>query len=335
MTITLIPLMGPFHLRYPLYNAVSVRDCVAAFEPDALALTSLPKGSLETPAWQDTPELALPQTVIPWAQQKNVPIYPIFEPSSDPGALEDFRRISGQYPQMRSVFHEVDAMLRPLNDILNGGLTLRRILDEVVPLLKEHQTFREEKFEDGPGTDWLRGRVATMAQKVLDLSHERVAVLASVDHLPFLQEALADADLEAPLQVEATPESRERGLLDFAFRVDVPNPTELISKLKEMDSAEARYHEANLLTMNRHVAEALEVLLTASRGDFSQPYFLPGYLLARLGQLHDLAGERDAALRNYRGVLALEYAPQEAQQVAIDGLQQPFEGLAEEATETR
>ena len=335
MTITLIPLMGPFHLRYPLYNAVSVRDTVAAFKPDALALTSLSQSSLETPTWQDTPELALPHTVIPWAQKQNIPICPIFEPSPDPGALEDFRRISGQYPQMRSIFHEVDAILMPLNDLLNQGLTLKRIVDEVVPLLKNHQVFREEKFEDGPGTNWLRQRVTKMVENLSGLPHERIAVLASVDHVPFLQEALPDAQLVAPPQVEATKESRERALLDFAFRVDVPNPAELISKLREMDSAEARYHEANLLTMNGHVAEALEILLTASRGDFSQPYFLPGYLLARLGQLHDLAGERDAALRNYRGVLALEYAPQEAKQVALTGLQQPFEGLFEEGDATQ
>lgn len=330
MTLTLIPLMGPFHLRYPLYNAVSVRDTVAAFTPDALAITALPSGSLETPTWQDTPEIALPQTVIPWARLQKLPLYPIFEPSPEPSALEDFRRISGQYPQMRTYFHKVDAKLRPLNALLEQGLTLKRISDEVVPLLHDHQSFREEKFEDGPGTDWLRERVEKMAVQVLALPHKRIAVLASVDHLPFLQEALADAQLQEPPQVEATPESRERGLLDFAFRVDVPNPAELIGKLREMNSAEARYHEANLLTMNGHVAEALEVLLRASRGDFSQPYFLPGYLLARLGQLHDLAGERDAALRNYRGVLALDYSPQEAQQVALEGLQQPFEGLSEE-----
>jgi hypothetical protein len=58
--------------------------------------------------------------------------------------------------------------------------------------------------------------------------------------------------------------------------------------------------------------------------DFVEPYYLPGFLLSRLGQLYDLAGRRDAALRAYRGVRALGYAPVEALAAAEDGLQRPF-----------
>jgi hypothetical protein len=62
----------------------------------------------------------------------------------------------------------------------------------------------------------------------------------------------------------------------------------------------------------------------ALRTDFQEPYYLPGFLLARLGQLYDLAGQRDAALRSYRGVLALSYAPLEAAEAATSGLVEPF-----------
>ncbi len=325
MQFTLLPLMGPFHLRYPLYNAVSVRDAVAAFQPEAVATTALAPGALENPRWQDTPEIVLPHTVIPWARRQNVPVYGVYQPSPDPSALQDFRRYAAQYLKLREAVQRVDAKLRPLNTLLEQPLTLKRIRQEVVPLLLEHQTFQEETFDDGPGTDWLRARSQKMGEAILALPFERVAVLASVDHVPFLQAFLEDrVELLEPVSPEPTEETRERSLLDFAFRVDVPEPGPLLAKLREVTATEARYHEANLLTANSHVLEALEVLENASRGDFSQPYYLPGYLLARLGQLYDLANRRDAATRAYRGVLALDYAPQEALETAQAGLKEAF-----------
>lgn len=330
MQLVLLPLMGPFHLRYPLYNAVSVRDAVAAFRPEALVTTALVPSALATPDWQDTPEVVLPHTVVPWARRQGVPVYGVLAPSPDPVAADDFRRYAAQYPKLRDALQRVDARLRPLNALLEQALTLQRIREEVVPILLEHQTFREETFDDGPGTDWLRERTKKMAEMILALPFERVAVLASAEHLPFLEAFLSGkADLVVPSAPEPTEETRERSLLDFAFRVDVPEPGPLLAKLREVKAPEARYHEANLLTANGHIAEALEVLERAAQGDFSQPYYLPGYLLARLGQLYDLAGDRAAALRSYRGVRALAYAPPEALQAALTGLEAPFEGLVE------
>ena len=333
MKLLLLPLMGPFHLRYPQYNAVSVQGAVAMFEPEAIATTALESESLDNPRWQDTPETPLPHKVVPWGKRQNIPVYPVFEPTPDSNALADFRRYAGQYPQLRSSLQQGDALLRPLQALLEEGLTLSRILEEVVPLLHEQQVFLETAFEEGPATDWLRTRTEKMAERILALPQERIAVLASIDHLPFLQATLRNkAELADAPDPPATPESRERALLDFAFRVDVPEPGNVLAQLRDVKNAEARYHEANLLTANAHVAEALEVLEGASRGDFGEPYYLPGYLLARLGQLYDLVGDRDAALRSYRGVRALEYAPTEALQVAAEGLETPF-GLEEAEAE--
>ena len=66
-------------------------------------------------------------------------------------------------------------------------------------------------------------------------------------------------------------------------------------------------------------------------GDFREPYLLPGLLLARLGQLRDLAGRRDRALQAYRGVLALAWAPHEARAAARAGLEAPFAAADVEA----
>ncbi len=325
MNLTLIPLLGALHLRFPSYNAVSVRDATAAFRPDAVAATGLAPHFQDHPDWQDTDEIVLPHTIVPWAHARGVPVYGVYEPSPDPSAAVDFQRYLADYGKGQQIFGELNALLRPLQALLGEGLSLARIQTEVLPIVRDHQHRREALLEDGPGTDWLHERAVTMAERIAALPHERVAVLASIDHIPFLEEALAGrAELEAPPRPEPSDEARERSLLDLAFRVDVPEPGNVIAQLREMTSLEARYHEANLLLANGHAAEALETLEMASRGDFSRPYYLPGYLLSRLGQLRDLAAERDGALRAYRGVRALEWAPEDALQVAKEGLEHPF-----------
>jgi hypothetical protein len=327
MKIILVPLVGPFHLRYPAYNVVTVRDIVAASQPDALATTVLQTDNLKEPKWQDTLEVALPHTIIPWTKKRNLPVYGVFEKSPDETATEDFKRFADEYPALKSKMNSVEVLLRPLQNLLEQPLTLQRIESEVIPLLQNYQEEREKVFEDGPATNWLHERVRKMAQRILELPHHNITVLASAEHLPFLYEELKDkADIQPTPTVEASEESRERSLLDFAFRTDVNEPGNVIAKLKTINLPEARYHEANLLVAHGHLAEALEVLENASHGDFSEPYYLPGYLLARLGQLYDLADNRNAALRAYKGVRALSYAPESALEAAEAGLEKAFTG---------
>ncbi len=316
--------MGPFHLRYPLYNSVTVRDLVKASQPQAVVTTVLATEDFKYPGWQDTPEIALPQCVIPWVKWQELPLYGVFEPSPDPSALEDFRRYAHEYPKLGQQVRMVEAKLQDLTQTLEQSLNLERIQNEVLPLLQDYQVFREQTLDDGPGTDWLHERVKNMAQRILGLPFERVTVLASAEHIPFLQEALENYLVDLP-KVEASEESRERSLLDFAFRTEVPEVGNLIAQLRNLKCAEARYHEANLLLANGHLLEALEILEQTSQGDFSEPYYLPGYVLVRLGQLYDLVKKRDAALRCYKGVRALSYAPQEALEEAHKGLERPFE----------
>ena len=193
-----------------------------------------------------------------------------------------------------------------------------------MPALYTYQKHREDILGDGPGTDWLRERVSQMASKILGLPFENLAILASAEHIPFLQEILQEHLVDIP-DSAISEESRERSLLDFAFRIDAPEVGNLLAQLRNLNSAEARYHEANLLLANGHILEALEILEKASQGNFSEPYYLPGYLLARLGQLYDLNSDRNAALRCYKGVRALSYAPVEALEEALRGLEKPFE----------
>ena len=321
-----MPLIGPFHLRSPGYNGVTVRDLVAAWEPQAVATSALLPGDLDDPRWQDTPEIALPLAVVPWARRKRLPLLEVGEPSPEPGAEEDFRRYLEPYPEMRRKLAEVDSLLEPVSQLLEGPLTLERIQESLVPGLRRFQEAREEAFEDGPASEWLRRRSQRVAERVLDLPYERVALLVQVDWIPFLHDALSTsgASTSVPAPAAVTPDARERSLLDYAFRSEAQEPERLLAQLRELDGAEARYHEANLMLASGHGYEALEILEEVARGDFSAPYFLPGYLLARLGQLRDLAERRDDALRAYRGVLALDFAPAEAVEAARDGMERPF-----------
>lgn len=325
--ITLLPLLGAWHLRYPGYNAESVLELTRAANPEVLVPAPLPPAALERPDWQDTPEIVLPLSVLPWARRQGLRLEPGMQRSPDPDAEADFRRYTALYPRTRELLTSLDALLRPLNELLPQPLTLPRIWDEVVPLLGTYQREREAAFGDGPGTDWWRERTLELAARIRALPETRVTVLASAEQLPFLLELLAGEILETPRAVPPAERIRERALLDVAFRGDAADPERLIAGLRELSGAEARFHEANLLLMHGHPAEALALLEGAATGDFSAPYYLPGYLLARLGQLRDLSGDRDGALRAYRGVLAFDWVPADAADAAQTGLVTPFEGV--------
>lgn len=326
MELLLVPLIGPFHLRSPAYNSVTVRDLVAAWQPDALATTALTPGELDDPEWQDTPEMALPLAVVPWARRKGLVVHEVGVPHPDPNAEEDFRRYLEPYPEPMKQLRQVESQLQPVGELLESPLTLERISRDLLPAMERYQREREERFGDGPASGWLRERLQAAATRTSELPEARVALLAPADHLPILQEALASRSitLAEPPSFAAGPDAQERAILDYAFQVEVPEPGRLIAQLREIAGSEARYHEANLLLAGGHGYEALEVLEKTSHGDFSSPYFLPGYLLARLGQLRDLADRRQDALRAYRGVLALDFAPAEAVEAARAGLESPF-----------
>ncbi len=323
----MLPLLGAWHLRYPAYNAESVLELTRAANPDVLVLGPLPQvTSSPDPDWQDTPEITLPLSVVPWARRRGVRLEPGMAASPDPDAEPDFRRYTGLYPQTRELLVNLDALLRPLDELLPQPLTLRRIWEEVLPILAAYQRAREAAFGDGPGTDWWRERSEVLAARIRALPEPQVTVLASAEQLPFLLEALGD-DVLTPRDAPTNDRTRERALLDVAFRGDVADPGRLIAQLRKLAGAEARFHEANLLLAHGHLAEALALLEGAANGDFSAPYYLPGYLLTRLGQVRDLVDDRSGAERAYRGVLAFDWVPPDAKEAAQAGLARPFEGV--------
>ena len=221
----------------------------------------------------------------------------------------------------------------PIRQLLASALDLGRIRTELLPAIASQQAERELALGKGPGTGWLEERAALLASRALSSGGRRIALLAGVDWVPVLGAVLAShAELVEPAEVDAGDEGAERALLDVAMRGEVEDPTALLRRLAELTTPEARYHEANLLLAASRPQQALDSLLRLLKLEFHEPYYLPGFALARLGQVYDLAGMRDEAVRSYRGVLALSWAPTTAVAAARAGLASPF-GLYEGSSE--
>lgn len=324
--LTLLPLSGPWHLRHPRWNVVVVREALEALDPDVVATTALAPGFASDPEWRATDELALPWTVAPWAAARGTPLVGVGAPTPDPEAERDLERYLAGFPKARVALDRARAALAPLAERLPRALDLDALLREVVPPLAADLEARVAAFGDGPATGWRLARAADAVDRARALAGVRPALLVELDAWPAVVRALDDAAV--PWQVIGAPPpsaaARRRALLDVAWHGEAPDVAGLLAQLREGEESEARFLEAQLLLAHDHAAEALDVLERAAQGDFREPYLLPGLLLARLGQLRDLAGKRERALQAYRGALALAWAPAEARAAARDGLERPF-----------
>ena len=332
--LTLIPLTGPWHLRHPRWNVVVVREALEALAPDRVATTALSPEYAADPEWRGTDEVALPWTVAPWAADRGTPLEGVGAPPPIAGAAADFDRYLAGFPGARAALDGAAAALAPLRERLPRPNDLAGLLTEVVPALTEDLRVRLAAFGDGPATAWRGERATSAVERAQALGGERPALLVELDLWPAVVRAL-DEHGAAWTVVASPPTStaaRRRALLDLAWQGEAPDVAGLLAQLREGDEPEARFLEAQLLLAHDHPAEALEALEQASHGDFREPYLLPGLLLARLGQLRDLAGRRDRALQAYRGVLALTWVPAEARAAARAGIEAPFAAADVEAT---
>ncbi len=334
MRIMLLPLLGPLHVRYPAYNAVTLVDLLDWFDPTLTLLTALAQDALNDPAWQDTPELALPLAVVPWLRRTGRKHMCIGEPPEDPAAPADFRRYAAPYPTLQAGFRTADAARDALIEQLGRPLTPRAVQDSVVPAAADEQAALLEAFGDGPATGWLDERTGQLSDRIVQAAHgtQRLAVLCELEFAPGLTLRLGGLEgvkMEPlPDALPASEAARARSLLDHAFLGEYEAPEALLTGLERLGTAEAGFARANVLLATGHADMALNVLEQVANGDFSDPYYLPGFVLARLGQLRDLVGKRELAKKAYRAVRALAWAPSEALAAAQDGLENPFTGSA-------
>lgn len=329
MPVLTVPLLGPLHLRWPAFNAVTVRDLVGAAGADVVATTVLEPDALASPAWQDTFELALPLSVVPWLRSAGRQLVCLAEPHEDPTAQADFFRFAGEVPALQQQLADYLGLQSRLAAELEAPLDAARLNRVILPLIREQQVRLRDTAGDGPATGWVWERSRRAAQQLAPLAaSQTVVLLAALEDVPALETALTDlqvTQLPLPDKVAVSAEARDRALLDHAMLAGEGSDLRaLLDALGRLDSAEAGYARANLLLGSGHAAEALALLEQVSHGDFSVPYFLPGFLLTRLGQLRDLDGNRSGAMQAYRAVLALDWAPAEALEEALAGMEAPF-----------
>lgn len=321
--MVVLPSMGPLHLTQPRYNAVSLLRQVQLRRPRVVYLASYSPGGLDQKVWRDQHDLAM-FAIAPWAEEHGVRLEAV---GKDAEALqqeaEHFLEYLGSMPRgedYKKKFQEADRAIVEL-------LTVPRLPEDYaspafVEELRNRLEVVREMAGEGPATGFRAERMARVAEH-LTRNHPEAVVVVDVLDYPVLLEYLSD--VEGPVALEPDEEERARAVMDRAWRLEEEDAWgNLLAQLMEIPQAEARFLAAQVYLAAGQVEDALSLMEEVSRGDFSSPEYLPGYVLARLGQLYDLTGRRDRALRAYRGLLALSWAPKETREIAAAGLRTPF-----------
>src|SRR5690625_1641185 len=244
MQVFLMPLFGPLHLRWPALNTVTMRDLLAHFSPEQAFTTVLGSGELSGELWQDTFELALPLSLVPWLRSRNIPLSGVREEPRDETAAADFRRYAEEMPALQEQLRSWLQLETRFSDLLGQSLTPARLNSEVLPLLRDLHAALLEAAGDGPATGWLQERAGLMARRIVAAAgSENGAGLAAAEEVPALEVACRELSVELTEAATALPpgeEARTRSLLDHALLAagEEENPL-LEEKLAGLGLAEA------------------------------------------------------------------------------------------------
>ena len=318
----IFPTLGPLHILQPRYNAQTIIGLIQETRIQDIYLASYSKQGIQNKVWRDRNELPL------------IEMMPLVE-----GGRLQLKALGANSETLQ---HEAELFFEYLSSMPRGGEAKERLagidreLFEFLSVPRLPSEFAGEEFigglerilqkqaefaGEGPATGFRQQRMTQVAEALSGI--EDAVVLVDVLDYPALMRRLPDA--RGPWDREPSKAELERSLLDRAWRLE--NEEEwgnLLAQLGEIGSAEAGYLASQIYLAAGQTEDALRILEDVSRGDFSRPEYLPGYVLARLGQLYDLAGRRDKALRAYAAVRALSWAPAEAKEIAQAGLRAPF-----------
>lgn len=311
-------------MAQPRYNAVTLVELSRAFAPDRVLLASYSEQGLREGTWRDMEELGLFH-LLPWAERARIPVEAIGERAEElREEAERFREYLGQMERGRRYLEEEAKAQGELQDALLVPLTPERWREaEPIGALRRYLDWVVQRFGEGPATGFREMRMREVAARLRALPSGRYAVWVDALDLPVLLRHLPEAEL--PGAHEPSEAERARAVMDRAWRLaEGDDWGRLLSELQAIGNAEAAFLASQLYLAAGQVEDAAALLEQVAEGDFHDPEYLPGYVLARLGQLRDLLGERERAVRAYRGVLALSWAPKEAREIAAAGLRSPF-----------
>lgn len=316
MTLTLLPDLGDLLRLQPQYNAATVAEVLAVLgarevwwatspDPDHPLRDALPPAGvmlrdLDLPDWR-------------WAEAEH----------------EQFQSFLQQYPQGRERLRAAAQAERAFAAALAGPLTAAQVLGPTLTAARTYHEALRAALDEGPGTRWHARRLDETAEHLAALSG---VVLAPLDDLPGLLERLPDASVPDVSGFVPGERSRLRALADRAWQLSADDDFSALLSALERETgdtltprAELDAAAAGLCLAVGQVEDARTLLERAAHGlTDDQPRSLAGLTLARLGQVRDALGDRELAVRTYRAVLALHYAPQVALEAAQAGLTDPF-----------
>lgn len=325
MAVLVIPTLGPFHLLHPRYNGVTVAELVKAHQPEKIFLASYSPEELAAQSWRDQDEVSFFH-VLPWAEGAKVEVEALDTQAYLRAESELFRLALQQNPKGQQALSQVQGLEEDLKWILSGSRTPGDFAQEpVVQVLRAYHRGYVQAFGEGPATGFRQQRMEQVVEQ-LKVTQEPAVVLVDVLEYPVLLEGLPPVLYRLPGAHTPSVPERQRSLLDRAWRLDRSDDWAiLLQQLQEVDGPEAIYCAAQIYLAAGQAPDAFALLEQLVHTDFPYPAYLPGYTLARYGQLADLMGQRDKALRAYRAVLGLSWAPQEAREIALAGRKTPFQ----------
>ncbi|GEM85445.1 hypothetical protein [Meiothermus granaticius] len=320
----LLPTLGPFHLLHPRYNAVSVLEYVRQQAPQQVWLASYGPEELAAGTWRDEGELPLFH-LLPWAQAARVPVEALDSRAYLKAEADRFRQALSQFPKGQEILASAAGLEERLQSLLTTPQSPQTLWSPaILAELQAYLTDYRERFGEGPATGFRQERMQALASQLRDRQPtEPVVILADLLDYALLRGLLPEA--QTPEPQAPSPAERQRSVLDRAWRLEASDDWgALLAQLAEVGSPEAQYCAAQIYLAAGQPGDALELLEELIHSEFSFPEYLPGYVLARYGQLADLSNQRDKALRAYQAVLALAWAPREAQEIALAGQRAPF-----------
>ncbi|MFC4425852.1 hypothetical protein [Deinococcus navajonensis] len=316
MNLVLVPDLGDLLRLQPQYNAGTVTELLSFLgvqevwwatsgDPDHPLRDALPGAGI-TARDLDLPDWS-------WAEAEH----------------EQFRTFLQQYPQGRERLRAAVQAERTFTDALMGPLTAAQLLGPALTAARTYHEALRSALDEGPGTRWQARRLDEVAARLTDLEG---ALLVPLDDLPGLLQRLPGATVPELTGFAPGERSRLRALADRAWQLQEGDDFGALLAALEREAgdavtprAELDAAAAGLCLAVGQLEDARTLLERAAHGlTDDQPRSLAGLTLARLGQVRDALGERELAMRTYRAVLALSYAPHVALETAHAGLEAPF-----------
>lgn len=323
MPVLILPTLGPFHILHPRYNAVTVLEMARACGPRAILLASYGPAELEAGTWRDAGDLPLFH-LLPWAEASGVEVAALDEQSGLKAQADQFREVLAQFPKGQEMLAQAAGLEQQLQALLTRPLLPAEPSSSA--FLTELWAYLEgfaRVFGEGPATGFRKQRMRAVAEKIRALGEGRWVVLADLLDYPYLLREIPGST--GPSEHASSPAEADRAILDRAWRLEEKDDWGLLlQQLQEVGTGEAQYLAAQVYLAAGQPEDALALMEPLLHTEFVHPAYLPGYVLARYGQLKDLAGDRQAALKAYQATLALSWVPAEAREIALAGQRSPF-----------